>query len=84
MVGRRGGHGRGTSGKWIGQETGSLQAEPEIGLLLPCNVIVYEKEGKVVVSAFDPLTMSRIIENPAVHPIAAEVEAKLRRVIAAV
>lgn len=33
----------------------SLLAEEQIGLLLPCNVIVYEKEGTTVVSAFDPM-----------------------------
>ena len=62
----------------------SLQAEEELGLLLPCNVIVYEKEGAVTVSAFDPTTMSAIVENPAVGEIAAEVKSRLERVVAAV
>jgi uncharacterized protein (DUF302 family) len=62
----------------------SLQAEPEIGLLLPCNVIVYEKDWKTVVSAFDPMVMTAIIDNPAIQPIAATVREKLERVIASV
>ena len=41
----------------------ALQAEEEIGLLLPCNVIVYEKEGKSAVSVFDPSLMSKVVEN---------------------
>jgi uncharacterized protein (DUF302 family) len=59
----------------------SLQAEPEIGLLLPCNVIVYEKDGKTVVAAFDPTIMTAIIENPAIRPIAESVREKLQRAI---
>lgn len=61
----------------------ALEAEEEIGLLLPCNVIVYEKGNETVVSAFDPQVMTRIIENPAVNPIADEVESRLKRVIEA-
>ena len=62
----------------------ALQAEEEIGLLLPCNVIVYEKNGSRVVAAFDPMSMSRVMDNPAVEPIAAEMKLRLKRVIAAV
>jgi uncharacterized protein (DUF302 family) len=62
----------------------SLQAEPEIGLLLPCNVIVYEKDGKTVVAAFDPMVMAAIIDNPAIQPITATVREKLERAIASV
>ncbi len=59
----------------------ALQAEEEIGLLLPCNVVVYEKGDKTVVSAFDPMTMLKIIDNPGVKSVAAEVQSKLKRVI---
>ena len=62
----------------------ALQAEEEIGLLLPCNVIVYEKNGRSVVAAFDPLSMSRVMENLAIEPIALEMKQRLERVIAAV
>lgn len=61
----------------------AIQAEEEIGLLLPCNVIVYEKNGTTHVSAFDPMVMEKILENPAMQPIAEEVKKKLERVIAA-
>ena len=61
----------------------SLQAEEEIGLLLPCNVIVYEKDGRTQVSAFDPMIMTVIIENDAIVPVALEVKARLDRVMAA-
>lgn len=62
----------------------ALQAEEEIGLLLPCNVIVYENNGGSVVAAFDPMSMSKVMENPAIEPIAAEVKQRLERAIAAV
>ena len=62
----------------------ALEAEEEIGLLLPCNVIVYEKGGKSVVAAFDPMSMSKVMDNPAIEPIAAEMKQRLERVIAAV
>lgn len=61
----------------------ALQAEEQIGLLLPCNVIVYEKGGKTTVSAFDPMVMTKILDNPAVGALAAEVKGRLERVIAA-
>ena len=58
----------------------ALLAEEEIGLLLPCNVIVYEKENKSAVSFFNPDLMSKVVENEALNPIAAEVKEKLQRV----
>ena len=61
----------------------ALQAEEEIGLLLPCNVIVYEKGGQSVVAAFDPMSMMKVTDNPVIEPIAAEVKKRLERVIAA-
>ena len=62
----------------------ALMAEEQIGLLLPCNVIVYEKEGRTVVAAFDPMTMVTMTENEALKSIAEETGRKLRRVIDAV
>ncbi len=58
----------------------ALQAEEEIGLLLPCNVIVYEKESKSAVSVFDPSLMTKVVENETLNPIAEEVKEKLQRV----
>jgi uncharacterized protein (DUF302 family) len=59
----------------------ALQAEEQIGLLLPCNVIVYEKEGKTIVGVFDPMSMARLVENDALKSIAEDIAAKLRRVL---
>jgi uncharacterized protein (DUF302 family) len=61
----------------------ALQAEEDIGLLLPCNVIVYEKGKETVVAAFDPITMGKVMDNPAIEPVALEVRQRLERVIAA-
>ena len=58
----------------------ALLAEEEIGLLLPCNVIVYDKEDKTGVSFFNPALMSKVVENEALNPIADEVKEKLQRV----
>lgn len=60
----------------------ALEAEPEIGLLLPCNVIVDEQaEGRVHVAIADPKAMFTLVDNPSVAPVAAEAEERLRRVI---
>ena len=61
----------------------ALTAEEELGLLLPCNVIVYEKAGTTRVGFFDPMVMAPLVGNPQMKPIAEEVERKLRRVMAA-
>ena len=60
----------------------ALQAEEELGLLLPCNVIVYEKDNKTTVSFFDPMIMTKLINNKKMEPIAKEVKEKLQRVFA--
>jgi uncharacterized protein (DUF302 family) len=62
----------------------ALQLEENIGLLLPCNVIVYEKEGSTVIGAFDPMMMVTVVEKQEMRPIADEVRKRLERVIAAV
>jgi len=60
-----------------------LQAEEELGLLLPCNVLVYEREGDTVVSVFNPMIMTEIIQNNNLTSMAAEVKEKLERVLEA-
>jgi uncharacterized protein (DUF302 family) len=62
----------------------ALQEEEELGLLLPCNVIVYEKDDKTKVSIFDPMVMTWILENDNMKPIATEVQERLQRVLAAI
>ncbi len=62
----------------------ALEADEQIGLLLPCNVIVYEKGAQTVVAAFDPMMMALVLEKEEIRPIAEEVRKKLERVLAAV
>ena len=59
----------------------SLLAEKEIGLFLPCNVIVYEKDGKTVVSTIVPSVQMSMIENKELKSISGEVEDGLKKVI---
>jgi len=60
----------------------ALDAELGIGLLLPCNVCVWEDDGGSVVSIARPDAMFALVENSAVRPVADEAEQRLRRVIA--
>ena len=55
----------------------ALQLEEKLGLLLPCNVIVYEKGKDCIVSIFDPMIMTQIIKNKELVKIAEEVKQKL-------
>jgi uncharacterized protein (DUF302 family) len=60
----------------------ALQAEDKIGTMLPCNVILQEKEaGKIEVSAVDPLLSMVSVENKSLENIATEIRDKLKRVI---
>lgn len=59
----------------------ALLAEKEIGLLLPCNVIVYEDSGEVFVSAVMPTVAMSAVDNKEVEPIAREVEESLKKVV---
>jgi uncharacterized protein (DUF302 family) len=63
----------------------ALQAEPEIGLLLPCNVIVYaaDEPGRSVISVMDPEAALALTGNEAVRPVARDVGVRLRRVLEA-
>jgi uncharacterized protein (DUF302 family) len=63
----------------------ALQKEVELGLFLPCNVIVYQADGGgTVVSAVDPNIALGRLNRPQLQPIAEEVAARLKRAIAAV
>jgi uncharacterized protein (DUF302 family) len=61
----------------------ALQAEHDLGLLLPCNVIVHEHDGGTKVSIVDPAAMLGIVENPALTEVAEEARQRLQRVVAA-
>ena len=61
----------------------ALQAEPHIGTMLPCNVIVQQTDdGRIEVSAVDPLASMQAIENDTLGGIATEVQGMLKDVIA--
>jgi uncharacterized protein (DUF302 family) len=62
----------------------ALQSEDKIGVMLPCNVIVQEKEsGTVEVSAVDPIASMRAIENPKLESVARQVQSLLKAVVEA-
>src|SRR5918996_4320155 len=58
-----------------------LQAEPAIGLLLPCNVVVREHAGQILVEALDPVAQLSVADNERLEPLAQEARARLERVI---
>ena len=59
----------------------ALDAAPDIGLLLPCNVVVREDEdGSVTVAFMDPQSVLQLVDNPGVASIASEVKGRLERV----
>lgn len=61
----------------------AIQSEPNIGAMLPCNVIVQELDnGKVEVSAVDPVSSMMAVKNDSLGKIATQVREKLRKVIA--
>ena len=59
----------------------AIQAEQNIGLMLPCNVIVYERDGQVTVAAIRPTVAMQMIDNADLIGIAEDVERRLRTVI---
>lgn len=58
-----------------------LDAEPELGALLPCNVVVYEREGRTHVAAVEPETMLSVVDNDKLASIAQQVRQDLTRVV---
>ena len=60
----------------------ALSAEPHIGLMLPCNVVVQETDdGNIDVSAVDPQASMQAVNNPDLAQIAGEIKSKLERII---
>jgi uncharacterized protein (DUF302 family) len=59
----------------------ALEAEPDLGTLLPCNVVVYQRGGKTQISAIDAERMLSIVGNDELAPVAAEVRRRLAAVV---
>jgi uncharacterized protein (DUF302 family) len=59
----------------------ALQAEPDLGVLLPCNVVVSERGGETQIVAVDPERMLSIVDNDELAAVAAEVKARLAGVV---
>jgi uncharacterized protein (DUF302 family) len=59
----------------------ALQTERDIGLFMPCNVIVYEDKGKVFVASVKPTLAMSMTGNKALEPLAEQVETKLKKVV---
>ena len=61
-----------------------IDVEPQIGALLPCNVVVrVDGAGRTLVEIMDPQAVMALVDHPAVAPVAAEVRTRLERVLAA-
>lgn len=60
----------------------AIDIEPELGTLLPCNVLIYEREdGQVVVSAMDPKAALGLVGNPEINEIAKEVRKRIENAL---
>lgn len=59
----------------------ALELEPELGALLPCNVVVYRLEGTTHISAIDAERMLSLVDNPALGPISVDIRERLGRVV---
>jgi uncharacterized protein (DUF302 family) len=59
----------------------ALEAEPDLGVLLPCNIVVYERDGETVVSAVDAERMLSIVDNDELAEVAGEVRRRLATVV---
>jgi uncharacterized protein (DUF302 family) len=59
----------------------ALEAEPELGTLLPCNVVVYQQHGKTHIAAVDAEQMLSIVDNTELAPTASEVRRRLSAVV---
>ena len=61
----------------------AIEMEPQIGTLLPCNVVVRVEGGRTIVEIMDPDAVLRLVDKPGIASVAAEVRERLARVLAA-
>jgi uncharacterized protein (DUF302 family) len=61
----------------------AINAQPIVGVLLPCNVVVRDEDGSVVVEAVDPVAMMGVTDDPALREVAGEAAERLGKAIAA-
>ncbi len=59
----------------------AISAQPEVGLLLPCNVVVREAEGGTLVEAMDPEAAMSLVQDPVVNEVAREAKARLSKAL---
>jgi uncharacterized protein (DUF302 family) len=59
----------------------ALQDKPDLGVLLPCNVVVYQRSGVTHISAIDPERMLSTVDNNELAPVAADVKSRLGAVV---
>ncbi len=59
----------------------ALQAEESIGLLMPCNVIIHEKDGKVKISVFNPMIIAQVSDNPKLKDLSVMLNEKIQSVL---
>jgi uncharacterized protein (DUF302 family) len=59
----------------------AIAADPSVGALLPCNVVLREDGADTIVEAMDPMAALGLIDTPAIHVVAEEAKARLERVI---
>lgn len=62
----------------------AVQAEPDVGLLLPCNVVLYSQDDHTVVGALDPRTMVELTGNESMREVAEDARERLERALHAV
>ena len=60
----------------------AIEADPSVGALLPCNVVLREYEGGTVIEAMDPMAALGLVDDPAITPVAQEARLRLQRVVA--
>ena len=61
-----------------------LAVEPDLGVLLPCNVVVRREGDRTIVAAMEPLAAMRLAGNPELEPLAAEARERIERAVAAI